>query len=97
MGGAMSAVAPPRVFRKDVTCTICGVLTRVSQEGHLIKTEGFRCEECRRSRYDCPVCMDSGRVLNYDRAMEKDEAGPGTPWVFDPCPRCQKEVSHETP
>jgi hypothetical protein len=35
--------------------------------------------------YRCARCNDSEQVLNRERVMSRDEAGPGYPSVFDPC------------
>ena len=35
--------------------------------------------------YRCARCNDSGQVLNKERVMARDEAGPGSPSAFDPC------------
>jgi hypothetical protein len=80
---------PPRrrVFRKTVLCTQCNEWTYVLREGHRIGRDGFVCLPCRRSKYDCQLCMDSGHVLNVERALGRDEAGPGYPSAFDPCPK----------
>lgn len=82
-----------RTFAKIVKCEKCGEDFRVLQTGHRIKAEGFQCIACKSSRYTCPVCMDSGHVLNVERAKQKQEAGPGTPSVWDPCPKgCTEET-----
>ena len=54
--------------------------------------------------YACPTCRDSGQVLNVERVMSREEAGPGYPSAFDPCEKCapkpeeaKEEVESETP